>query len=55
MMYGVLHSEAHVCMWYCSAKEQVLALQYHTQTPLTWPSIHHIKNMLRIKNISLRS
>ena len=55
MMYGVLHSEAHVCVWCCSAKEQVLALQYHTQTPLTWPSIHHIKYMLRIKNISLRS
>ena len=48
-MYGVLHSEAHVCVWYCSAKEQVLALQYHTQTPLTWPSIHHIKYMLTHK------
>ena len=30
MMYGVLHTEAHVYVWYCSAKEQVLALQYHT-------------------------
>ena len=49
MMYGVLHSEAHVCVWYCSAKEQVLALQYHTQTPLSWLSIHHIQNMLTHK------
>ena len=49
MMYGVLHSEAHVDVWYCSAKEQVLALQYHTSTPLSWPSIHHIKNMLTHK------
>ena len=38
-----------------AAQELVLALQYHTQTPLTWPSIHHIQNLLRIKNISLRS
>ena len=30
MMYGVLHTEAHVYVQYCSAKEQVLALQYHT-------------------------
>ena len=43
-MYGVLHSEAHVFVCCDSAKEQVLALQYYTQTPLTWPSIHHIKN-----------
>ena len=31
-MYGVLHSEAHVYVRCCSAKEQVLSLQYHTQT-----------------------
>ena len=55
MMYGVLHTEAHVFVCCVGAKKQVLAPPQHTKTPLLWPSIHHIKNMLRIKNISLRS
>ena len=49
MMYGVLHTEAHVFVCCDSAKEQVLAPSQHTKTPLSWPSIHHIKNMLTHK------